>query len=145
MNHCYTKRWKIECLFRHLKTDGYNLEDLNLRDADKNLLMLAIVATTYIPTIREGTKRKHLIPKNRYADGGQWLETFIFREGLAVLTAKRYQFIEFLKYVLNALSPKNHAHLKNIQFYAIQHRTIKDIINVKLILACTIIIVYFIK
>ncbi len=41
----YAKRWKIECLFRHLKTNGYNLEDLNLKDPNKNLLMMAIVTT----------------------------------------------------------------------------------------------------
>ena len=111
----YTKRWKIECLFRHLKTNGYNLEDLNLRDTGKNLLMLAIVATAYILAIREGLKRKHSIPKNRYADGSQWPESSIFREGLAVLTAKCYRFVEFLKYALNALSPKNHAIFKNVQ------------------------------
>jgi hypothetical protein len=63
----YAKRWKIECLFRHLKTNGYNLEDLNLRDSGKNLLMLAIVATAYILAIMEGQKRQKKIPQNLYA------------------------------------------------------------------------------
>ncbi|MBK6929559.1 MAG: transposase [Saprospirales bacterium] len=43
--HLYAKRWKIECLFRHLKTNGYNLEDLNLKELNKSLLMMAIVTT----------------------------------------------------------------------------------------------------
>lgn len=111
----YVKRWKIECLFRHLKTNGYNLEDLNLRDAGKNLLMFAILTTAYILALREGLKRKKKIPTNKYADGSEWPETSIFREGLSILTPICYRFVEFLKYVFNALSPKNHAIFKNVQ------------------------------
>jgi hypothetical protein len=111
----YIKRWKIECLFRHLKTNGYNLEDLNLRDAGKNLLMLAIVATAYILAICEGLKRKKQIPTNKYQDGSEWPETSIFREGLAILTAKCYCFIEFLNYVFSAFEPQKIPPLKNVQ------------------------------
>lgn len=111
----YAKRWKIECLFRHLKTNGYNLEALNMRDAGKNLLMLAIVTTAYILAIREGQKRQKQIRVNRYKDGSEWPETSIFREGLSILTQKCYNFISFLKYVFNALNAKNHALFKNVQ------------------------------
>ena len=111
----YAKRWKIECLFKHLKTNGYNIEDLNLRDTGKNLLLLAIVATSYILAIREGYKRRKRIAINRYADGSQWSETSIFREGLAIITVKCYRFIDFLKYAFNALTTKNHALFKNVQ------------------------------
>lgn len=111
----YVKRWKIECLFRHLKTNGYNLEDINLRDAGKNLLMFAIVATAYVLAIREGLKRQAKISMNLYADGSKWPETSIFREGLAIITGICYRFVEFLKYVFKALAPKNHAFFKNVQ------------------------------
>lgn len=111
----YAKRWKIECLFRHLKTNGYNLEDLNLKNPNKNLLMMAIATTAYTLAFREGWKRRNSIPKQHYADGSEWPEVSIFREGLAVLTAKCHRFIDFLKYVFKALSPKNHAIFKNVQ------------------------------
>jgi Transposase DDE domain len=111
----YAKRWKIECLFKHLKSNGYNLEDLNLRNAGKNLLMFAIVTRAYILAIREGLKRQKTIPINKYADGSEWPETSIFREGLSFLTPICYRFVGFLKYVFNALSPKNHAIFKNVQ------------------------------
>ncbi len=52
----YAKRWKIECLFRHLKTNGYNLEDLNLKDPNKNLLMMAIVTIAYTLVPRPAIK-----------------------------------------------------------------------------------------
>jgi hypothetical protein len=111
----YAKRWKIECLFKHLKTNGYNLEDLNLRDPGKNLLMFAIVTRAYVLAIREGLKRQKTIPMNKYADGSEWPEVSIFREGLAIITGICYRFIGFLKYVFSALSPKNHAIFKNVQ------------------------------
>lgn len=111
----YAKRWKIECLFRHLKTNGYNLEHLNLRDAAKSLLMFAIVTTAYVLAIREGIVREKKIPQNKYADGSEWPETSIFREGLAVLTPICFRFVEFLKHTFKALSPKNHAIFKNVQ------------------------------
>ncbi len=111
----YVKRWKIECLFRHLKTNGYNLEDLNLKDPNKSLLMMAVVATAYILAIREGWKRRNQIPTQQYSDGSQWPETSIFREGLAILTTKCGQFLEFLAYAFKALNAKNHAIFKNVQ------------------------------
>jgi hypothetical protein len=54
----YVRRWKIECMFRHMKTNGYNLEDLNLKDSGKNLLMMALLATAYILAVMEGYKRR---------------------------------------------------------------------------------------
>ncbi|GAB4487920.1 MAG: hypothetical protein OHK0019_03550 [Saprospiraceae bacterium] len=51
------KRWKIECLFLRLKPNGYNLENLNLKDPNKNRLMLAIVTLAYNLAVREGWKR----------------------------------------------------------------------------------------
>jgi hypothetical protein len=111
----YAKRWKIECLFKHLKTNGYNLEDLNLKDPQKNLLMLAIVTTAYILAIREGWRRRKKIPNKQYKDGSETPEVSIFREGLAILTAKCFRFIDFLQYIFRILSPKNHAIFKNVQ------------------------------
>lgn len=111
----YVKRWKIECLFKHLKTNGYNIEDINLKDQGKNLLMFAIAATAYILAIREGHKRRKDIPTQRYADGTQCPEVSVFREGLAKLTARCYRFIDFLKYLFKAMKPKNYPILQNVQ------------------------------
>lgn len=111
----YAKRWKIECLFKHLKTNGYNLEDLNLKDANKNLLMMAIVTIAYTLAIREGWKHRNKIPTQRYKDGTQTPEVSIFRAGLAILILKCTRFVEFIRYVFSSLSPKNHAFFKNVQ------------------------------
>jgi hypothetical protein len=111
----YAKRWKIECLFLHLKTNGYNLEDLNLKDPNKNRLILAIVTIAYTLSVREGWKRRRYIAVNRYRDGSQTPEVSVFREGLAILTTKCFKLIDFLRYVFKALMPQNHAICKNVQ------------------------------
>ena len=111
----YAKRWKIECLFKNIKTNGFNIEDMNLKDTGKNTLMLAIVAAAYILAIRVGWKTKDQINNNKYQDGEEWPEVSIFREGLAYLTPICFQFIGFLKFVLKTLSTKNHALFKNVQ------------------------------
>jgi hypothetical protein len=113
--HLYAKRWKIECLFRHLKTNGYNMEDLNLKDSGKNLLMFAVLAAAYILAIRIGIKNAPKIAVNKYKDGSEWPETSVFREGLARLTPICYRFIEFIKFVISAISTKNSPFLQNVQ------------------------------
>ena len=111
----YVQRWKIECLFRHLKTNGYNLEDLNLKDAGKNQLMMAIVTTAYILAAREGWRRRRQIPPQRYKDGSATLEVSIFRKGLGILVAKCLRFIDFLQYVISILEHEKHPFCKNVQ------------------------------
>ena len=111
----YRRRWKIESLFLHLKTNGYNLEGLNLKNAGKNKLLLALFAMAYSLAIREGWKRRDLTPMNRYKDGSQCREVSIFRDGLAILTTKCRDFLNFIQYILAFFSAKNHRFCKNVQ------------------------------
>lgn len=102
----YTKRWKIECLFRHLKANSDNLEDLNLKDPNKNMLIMAIITTAYILAVRDGWKRKKTYPNPAVHRWIRVARMFFFREGLSILTAKYYRFIKFLKYVFKAFAKK---------------------------------------
>lgn len=111
----YTKRWKIECLFKHLKSNGYHLEDLNLKDPDKHCLMMALVSIAYVLAIQEGAKHLHNIPIQTYQDGSKTLETSIFREGLAQLTAICFSFARFLNHVVKLLKIRSHPWIKNVQ------------------------------
>ncbi|MEZ4773782.1 MAG: transposase [Bacteroidia bacterium] len=95
----YKLRWKIECMFKHLKTNGYHLEDLNLKDAGKTRLMMALVATAYLLALREGWRRKKKIPLKKYADGTRWPACSLFRAGLAYLIEKSQQLQRFLTYL----------------------------------------------
>lgn len=111
----YRKRWKIESLFLHLKTNGYNLEDLNLKDQGKNKLLLALFALAYSLAVREGSKHQDLTPLNTYKNSTQYRETSVFRLGLAILTTKCHDFISFIGYILSFFSSKNHRFCKNVQ------------------------------
>lgn len=70
----YAKRWKIECLFKHLKINGYNLEDLNRKDTNKNLLMMALVTLASTLAIRKGWKCRKTIWDQKYQDGTETRE-----------------------------------------------------------------------
>ena len=113
--YAYVKRWKIECMFKHMKTNGYNLEDLNLKDSGKNLLLMAIVATAYILAVMEGYKRRKQIPLQQYNDETETLETSWFRYGLSYLTSQCFGFIKFINYIIRILNPKKHPLIKNVQ------------------------------
>lgn len=112
---CYKNRWKIECLFKHLKTNGYNLEDLNLKHPGKTRLMLAVVVTAYILAVKEGWKRKNPIPLKEYADGTTFPAMSIFRAGLAFVIEKCQSLHIFLKYFQTLLPPKRRPILENVQ------------------------------
>jgi transposase len=43
----YLKRWKIECVFKHLKTNGFNIEDIALKGDEKIELMMAMLCILY--------------------------------------------------------------------------------------------------
>jgi len=87
-NH-YLKRWKIECCFKHLKTNGFNIEDINLKIDEKIELMMGILVMVYIMAVKEGLlnhKRKP-IPWKKYKDGKKYLSISIFRLGMAIIQA----------------------------------------------------------
>ena len=53
----YYKRWKIECCFKNLKTNGFNIEDINIQSDEKIELMVAVLAALYLIAVREGILR----------------------------------------------------------------------------------------
>jgi hypothetical protein len=50
----YAKRWKIESCFKHLKSNGFNLEKLNILPTHSVELMFMLLALIYTLTIVEG-------------------------------------------------------------------------------------------
>jgi transposase len=104
-NH-YLKRWKIECCFKHLKSNGFNIEDINLKIDDKIELMMGVLAMVYIMAVKEGLLSHKLKPIlfKKYKDGKKYLSISIFRMGLAIiqtLFTKRNTLIEYIENQLN--------------------------------------------
>ena len=101
-NH-YLKRWKIECCFKNLKTNGFNIEDINLKSDKKIELMMGMLAMIYLIAIREGLLSHKLkpIPLKKYKNGKIYLRVSIFRVGLAIVQQLFIDIKVLLEYIGN--------------------------------------------
>lgn len=105
-NH-YLKRWKIECCFKNLKTNGFNIEDINLKSDKKIELMMGVLALTYLISVKEGIL-KHLIkpvPLKRYKDGKKYPAISIFRMGFAIVQNMFDKINRLIAYIDSLLKP----------------------------------------
>jgi Transposase DDE domain len=89
ISQTYRKRWGIEVFFLHCKSNGFNLEDLNLKEEGKVQLMMGLVAVAYCLSIEEGLRLEQEKPravKNKATKGTDNDRSFnaisIFRQGL---------------------------------------------------------------
>jgi transposase len=101
----YKIRWKIETCFRQLKTKGFNLEDLNFKDDNKIILMVAIVVMAYVLSIHQGLETKKRKFK-QYQNGQKLLAISIFRLGLSKLKTKVWTFNRFMNLLDDIFSSK---------------------------------------
>ena len=85
-NH-YLKRWKIECCFKHLKKNGFNIEDINLKKDIKIELMMGVLVCTYIMAIIQGIIQVlNKPPKIKcYRNGKRYPQISVFRTGYSEL------------------------------------------------------------
>lgn len=102
----YRIRWRIENCFKHLKTNGFNLEDLNLRTDAKLLMMFAIVIMAYVLSIYLGLENKNEYMK-KYKDKSKNLSVSYFRQGLSILKSIAWNFKKFKEFLIN-LFKKTH-------------------------------------
>ncbi len=58
----YARRWSIEVTFRHLKSNGFRLEDLHLEGKQKREMMMAILNLIFVLCFVEGRKFFHRPP-----------------------------------------------------------------------------------
>lgn len=110
----YVKRWRIECLFRHMKTNGFNLEALNLKATSKSNLMMAVVCLAYAITIRAAWKSQPMVRRIVYADGTVFPAQSIFRRGLALVSIWCASFDRFIRYLHSLFNKEYHPIIKNV-------------------------------
>lgn len=99
----YRQRWTIECLFKHLKTNGFNLELLNFKSDLKIELMMALVVLAYCLSIYEAlqhTEPESIKMKNYKKQNVKYIEQSVFRIGLSLLLRGATSFEEFCKFIL---------------------------------------------
>jgi len=76
----YAKRWRIECLFRHLKTGGFRLEETHMTEHDKLERLLYVLVVAYLwCSVLGATAKVRLKPHGRPAKA-------VFTAGLNLLT-----------------------------------------------------------
>ena len=110
----YVNRWRIECLFRHLKSNGFHLEDMNLANPDKSNLMMALVSLAYVVSIRTAWKNRRFIRKIKFKDQSQFPAESIFRSGLASVMGWCGSFRRFIRYLLSIFDQRNHPIIQNV-------------------------------
>lgn len=93
----YAKRWKIEYCFKHLKTNGFNLEDMSLTDLKKIRLMISLVITAYVLAIREGMiqEKNQKVRIIKYKNGDKLPAVSIFRNGLQSISNQIVSWLDF--------------------------------------------------
>ena len=91
----YRIRWQIEICFKHLKSNGFNLEDLNFRQDSKICLMVALVVMAYVLSIQQGLEKK-VEKKKIYRNKPSRLAISYFRQGLSIVKAKVWSLRMFI-------------------------------------------------
>ena len=103
-------RWSIETCFKHLKSNGFNLESLNFKNSEKIKLMMGIVVFLYILCIDEGWLQYKKTTKSdwkKYADGTVNLAISVFRKGRSYLSGKIYDLNSLLKHLIGLIKKGN--------------------------------------
>lgn len=95
----YGIRWQIECMFKCLKTNGFNLEELGFINPNKVRLMLCIVIACYVLCICEGIKKMKKKPKNNHKEN----RISLFHQGYEIVNIKIQKIALFLDWLLKAI------------------------------------------
>jgi hypothetical protein len=99
----YRMRWKIEHCFKQLKSNGFDLESMNVKGKAKQNLLLAIVVFTYTLSVLEGLKNYKKIAVKNYSDGTTSKAVSVFRHGTDKIVIITNSLDAFIKYILAEL------------------------------------------
>lgn len=102
----FPKRWSIEVFFYHVKTNGFNLEDLNLKDLLKAQLMMGVTALCYVLSIINGMKHQETekIDWKNYKDK-KARAISIFRLGYDNLKNSMHLVKDLIEFIRELLPP----------------------------------------
>jgi hypothetical protein len=102
----YRIRWLTEPLFRHLKSNGFDLEAMGFENRQKIRLLVAIVVVLYVICVAEGLKNFERIGRKRYANGDQYGSESVFRTGYGVVAVHLATIEHFVEWLLSAMHQK---------------------------------------
>ena len=113
----YALRWQIEQCFKHLKSNGFCLEKMGLKDPMKVRLMMAMVIFAYCISVHFGLSHSHKTPLKTYANGKQYPQISVFRLGLDTLDALWNQIDEFIQVIYKCFKFSNRAYLSTFSIH----------------------------
>ena len=114
----YGMRWKIEAFFKHMKTNGFSLENMNLGTEARCRLLMAIVVFSYVISIKEGLKAYRKVRAKLYSDGTEEMEESVFRCGINSLMRFCANLQNFCRHIFGKIGndgiPEHILILKNV-------------------------------
>ena len=112
--YIYRIRWKIEHCFKQLKSNGFDLEAMNIKGKAKQNLMFAIVIFTYVLSVLEGLKDYKKIAIKKYLNGTFSKAISVFRNGLDKIVILTSSLQKFFKYILKQLQKSEKAYYSSV-------------------------------
>jgi hypothetical protein len=95
----YFIRWRIETCFKHMKSNGFEMERINFEDKDKARLLIAMMVAAYTLSVLEGLKDYKDVPVKKYKDGACYKAVSAFREGIDAIAAVCNHFKKLAHYL----------------------------------------------
>ena len=106
----YRLRWTIECCFRHLKTNGFDLEQQGFKHGHQLEIVMAVLTLLYVLCVVGGslqqdveTLAKGKPAMKKYANGKVYRQRSLFRTGLHWLITRGAVAAECLLNLFNEL------------------------------------------
>ena len=106
ISQSYHKRWGIEVYFFNCKTNGFNLEDLNLTNLLKAQLMMGLTAVAYVLSILRGLdyQKKQKVYFLSFK-GKKYQSISLFRDGYDNLKNIIHTLKELILFIQSKLEP----------------------------------------
>lgn len=101
----YLKRWKIEHCFRQLKSNGFDLEKMNLGSIKRRRLLMAVVVLAYTIAVVEGLKDyRDAVPLKTHGSQGRVYKALsLFRHGIDRILQSVVRLPQFMIYFVEEI------------------------------------------
>jgi len=116
----YRIRWQTECLFKHLKSNGFNLESLGFQSSAKIRLLVAIFVVLYVICVAEGFRQFRRIRPQKKELGVFLARESIFRRGYSVVATQLATIEHFLDWLMGQVRRPLKVPIK-LFFFNVQH------------------------
>ena len=112
----YLVRWKIEHCFKHLKSNGFDLERIHVEGLARQRLLFALVVLCYAASVRRAHRKYKTVGYKNYPDQKRYKACSRFRFGYDWLVTTLHDYGKFVRWLMRQIAAgkklKNHWILK---------------------------------